>query len=355
MTRSFRSNGDIGGRSRTTARPNIDSIRCRPVWPNARWMISQGNWLVLLVFGGVMGCDPGPTQVPSATHSPTPAPSATTVSSETTSASPVVPVATGPTEADVRAAMRKLVDADRQLRRSIRDVADATTAQRALPALEAGSRGVTEAANEFRRLLDAASQDLPLGQIVVDYGQEIHELGKELPERAIDKMATPDVVQVWGDFRPFREMLEAMNALQQSISARLSEGDSALAEHRMRAEADMSRFRESAKRWVGNRLGAGTAPGVPPGFPPPGPSSGAAPDRDQRPRLDEPPRQNVIVVTRGTDGRWIPVMVREVLADGQVGVVVMNRVDGKLVPGERKTVAASELHRAIPQLDLPGQ
>jgi hypothetical protein len=95
-------------------------------------------------------------------------------------------------------------------------------------------------------------------------------------------------------------------------------------------------------------------PGAFPGGNVPGPSGGSPPDPDQRPPLDGPPRQNVIVVMRSPDGAWTPVMVRNVLPDGRVEVVIMNRVGGKLTPGEARTVDAAQLRRALPQRDLSG-
>ncbi|MBM4089389.1 MAG: hypothetical protein FJ276_08155 [Planctomycetes bacterium] len=298
------------------------------------------------------GCDTASTETPSTSKtvasqaesgkSPPPAPPP--------GLSP--PTSGQPSESQVRAAMLKVVDAERQLRRSIRDVTDGPSAQRALPELESGCRRVIAAVDEYRNLFVAAASDLPLAQIHVDFEQELHKLNKEFPERAIDKMKNDAVVLAWSSSKPFHDMRAAMNAYQE---ARITKtGGQELAQFREQAEADLSRFRESASKWVGNRTSDPTAPPVPPGFPSARPQGGSPPDPNERPPLDGPPRKNVIVVMRGADEVWTPVMVRDLLPDGRVKVVVMNRVDGKLVPGDERIVDASQLRRAVPPLDLPG-
>lgn len=93
-------------------------------------------------------------------------------------------------------------------------------------------------------------------------------------------------------------------------------------------------------------------PGIPPGGQLAAQSSSAPPDADYRPPLDGSPRKNVVVVMRGPDGTWMPVLIDNPLPDGRVEVCVMIRVEGRLVPGEKRTVQTRQLCHALPQRDL---
>ena len=116
--------------------------------------------------------------------------------------------------------------------------------------------------------------------------------------------------------------------------------------------AELARLRESASQRGETRHGAPTMPGIPPGGQLAAQSSSAPPDADYRPTLHGSPRKNVVVVMRGPDSAWMTVLIDNPLPDGRVEVRVMNRVEGRLVPGEKQTVQARELYHALPQRDL---
>ncbi|MCL4193479.1 MAG: hypothetical protein KJZ87_17215 [Thermoguttaceae bacterium] len=48
----------------------------------------------------------------------------------------------------------------------------------------------------------------------------------------------------------------------------------------------------------------------------------------------------------------MPVLIDNPLPDGRVEVCVMIRVEGRLVPGEKRTVQTRQLCHALPQRDL---
>ncbi len=319
-----------------------------------------------VTLGGVIGCGPPAPPPPS---SPGTSFSSTSESVGTPPRPPALPsfIAAGagqsgegqlgvnaPSEQELRLAIERVVDAERRLRESIRDVSDGPSAQQARPALESGCQQLVAAWIDLRQRFEAASADLPLMQLRVDLDQALHDLGQDLPDRPIDKMKIDSVVMVWGDSQALRDMIASVGACREALMVKT--GGTSTSQMREEAEANAVRGREESSRWIGRNRQTPVAPGVPPGVFPPGmarPSVGVAPlSSDERPKLDGPPRPNVVVVMRGADGSWVPVLVRELLPNGQVKVNVMNRVNGRLVPGQEQTVDAAALYHAIPQRDL---